>query len=280
MRRGLIPFMVTWVSLSGFLSSCSGDDKAFKGGTNEAKPLSRVVEKASLNAEGPDIVGTFNFAISVMTNSGARFSGSGDLQIMSDFSLVAKSTKVTLGSMVLDMTGLINRISSSFLENQTQGNFTKEDGILYVRDLGPASFDPPRPLLLGPLIVKPERYRGLKKTTQHDVTIQSGSTKKSASGSLTVEVLETAGSFTSANGKSFDHVLHWVLSSHGFSGVPATKGFLFDRVEWWFNTKPLMIPKIAITGNLGELMTGKGDDVIKDLIGTVTVTIEVLDYNL
>ena len=56
----------------------------------------------------------------------------------------------------------------------------------------------------------------------------------------------------------FKSVLHWEMLSTGFKGVPAAKALLFERLEFHWNMRPIMVPKIVIEGTLTDFISTGG----------------------
>lgn len=277
--------LVLVVGLQTSLSACSsGEDKVFESGSTEQKPISsQMVTKSGLEANQAKSVGTFHYLVTITARSGITFKGQVDIDIMSDFSLVASEAYVQLGSQKLDISALIGRLSTGILNKESTGNISQKDGILYIRELGGVEFDPPRPFLLGPIIRNPDRYKGLRQTTKHTVTGKTGDASLSGSGKFTIEVLETKGTFTPSSTSSikpFKNILHWQMLSSGFENISAINGFLYKKVEWWYSTSPTMVPKISILGSFGDLVSKGKTSASQDLVGDMTISIEVTDYKL
>jgi hypothetical protein len=73
-------------------------------------------------------------------------------------------------------------------------------------------------------------------------------------------------------------VIHWKISRQGFEGISAMNGLLFDSWEWWFNTNPIMIPRMRIKGNIKDFVE-VSEGSLKAVVGDVVILdIAVLDY--
>ena len=273
------------IGLQTSICACSsGEDRVFESGSAEQKPTSsQMVTKSGLDSNQAKLVGTFHYLVTIATRSGISFKGRVHIDLMSDFSLVASEAYVQLGSQRLDISALISRLSTSILNKESTGNISQKDGILYIRELGGVEFEPPRPFLLGPIIRNPDRYKGLRQTTTHSVTGKAGDAPVSGSGKFTIEVLETKGTFTPSSTtsiKPFTNILHWQMLSSGFENISAINGFLYKKVEWWYSTSPIMIPKISILGSFGDLVSKGKKSASQDLVGDMAISIEVMDYQL
>jgi hypothetical protein len=268
--------------LSGGAACSSGEERAFQGGGSESKPVSKALmaEKAP-DPESAGVLGTYSYAITIVTKSGVTFDGAAKIEVLSDLSLRTSDASVQIGSLKIDLSALTQRLSLDFFKD-SEHNITREGGIVYVRKYASATFDPPRPLFIGPLVRNLDRFKNLKKTSYHTVTVNDGSSRLTGQGSFSLEVLETNGTFKSSQSQqnlSYSDVLHWQLTSTGFESVPADKVLSFQKVEWWYSTNPLGVVKLAITGDLGNLVK-QGEKNQKAVVGEVTITMEIIDMKL
>jgi len=110
--------------------------------------------------------------------------------------------------------------------------------------------------------------------------------KKSASGQFDIEVIPGANDvLTTYSNKlspenNFDKVLHWTMAAKGFDGIPAKKGLLLKKMEWFWNVEPIMIPKIIIVGELaGFIDTSSSPASVNQLIGDVTISVTLESWS-
>jgi len=270
-------------SLFSWVAACSsGDERVFKGGGIESKPASNaLIEKQDADLESAEVLGMFSYAITIATKSGVTFDGAAKVEVLSDLSLRTSDASVQIGSLKVDLSSLTKRLSLDFFKD-SEHNITREGGIIYVRNYASATFDPPRTLFIGPIIKNTDRFKNLKKTSHHTVTVKDGASRLTGQGSFSLEVLETKSSFTSTKSErvlTYPNVLHWQLTSTGFESVPADKVLSFRKVEWWYSTAPLGVVKLAITGDLGDLLK-QGEKNQKAVVGEVTITMEIIDMKL
>jgi hypothetical protein len=169
------------------------------------------------------------------------------------------------------------------------GGFTTGQGViqhdgftLSMKSLAGADFDPPRPLLLGPIFQDAEKYKGYDKTTHHTMTFQDDSGRSvTKEGDFTVKVKKFSADYVSTvDGKTleFHDVLWWEMTSN--FDTPAKHGLTFKKWEWFWNMRPLMIPGLKIEGTIGDFATGEGMVDADELLGTMTFELYVKDYEM
>jgi hypothetical protein len=283
--------MTGWLSTGSILillalpwaSACSsGDERVFQGGNNEAKPQSTaLVEKLNADLESAEVMGTYTYAIKIATKSGVSFDGKAKLQVLSDFSLRTLEADIQIGSLKLNLKSLTSRLSFDFFK-EAQDKIVLDGGIVYLRKFGSATFDPPRPLFIGPIVRNVERFKNLKKTSTHTVKVDDGNKPMEGQGTFTVEVLETKGTYKPPRpikGIDFSNILHWQLTSSGFETVPTDQVLSFRKIEWWYNTSPIGVAKISITGDLGDMLK-QGEKNQKAIVGEVTISMEIVDQKI
>jgi hypothetical protein len=101
-----------------------------------------------------------------------------------------------------------------------------------------------------------------------------------APGTFVTTVIDVNQAYTNKYLKQgFDKVMYWTLETQGFQGIPAKYGLLFKRWQWYWNTRPIMIPKIIITiEGLNAFIESKSGDSLSEIVGEVTLTVK--DYHL
>jgi hypothetical protein len=266
------------IGLAWSFAGCrSSDEGIFKGGSSESKPSSSV---GSGLTESAEVLGTFKFALRITSNSEAAVCrGEIEATIKSDFTLdvpngVAQcaSIKIDLAKMLPKLTGGIDKIGGL--------SAGKGDKLIYLASIGAASFSPPRPLLLQPIVRKHEGLKDFDKTSTHTLTVKEASGQTTVKdGSFRVQVLGI-NQTEQIKDQTFDKVIHWKISRDGFDGITALNGLLFDSWEWWFNTNPIMIPRMRIKGNIKDFVE-VSDESLKGVMGdTVILDMAVLDYKL
>jgi hypothetical protein len=223
-----------------------------------------------------------NYAISIIAKSGNEVCrGTTQINIMSNLELKFPTGTVKCLMLTLDLSRILG---DSFLSaNPGLGNFTSDGKVLYIKEIGKATFDPPRPFFLGPLVQNPDDYKDFKLTVPETVTVNDPEANVSLSGTgqFDVEVLSVGGKYSNelSPANKFNNVMRWAISSSGFDGVPTKYGLLYKKMEWYWNTQPLMIPKIVISGDLAAFIgSSSGGSGISRLVGDVTISLSVKDF--
>lgn len=178
------------------------------------------------------------------------------LHIKEDFSIEFPKSKLNC-SLIGDLD--LEKILSGMNDKGDREKAAEaNDKMLRLKKLGPLTFDPPRPLLVGPIIQDPDQYIGLTETKNYSVEYQKPDNGgiTADSGSITVNVLEAGATLTPifmAN-KTFNSILRFEMLSRGFRKIPRSGGFLFDQVEFTLNSRPLAIPAIKIQSKVADIL--------------------------
>ena len=92
------------------------------------------------------------------------------------------------------------------------------------------------------------------------------------------------------SGEALANVMHWVMTSKQNvtdaslkKTIPAAKTFLFDKIEFYWNTKPIRIPKISIKGNFDDFVTmgssgTKSTVDVSQLLGNVEIVLTAISF--
>ncbi len=286
LRCGLVRAVLV---LAAALPSCNPEDSAvFQGGGKpELKPETTLLKGGEglvgLNAKADEAkpVAKVTYNIKVTAASGAQLcNGQIKLQIMSDFGLEVPSGRVQCSSLSVDIAGLLGS-GISLSDKGGDENVSHDGKVLSLRTIGGMSFDPPRPFLIGPVVQDPAKFKGFKRTSEHTVTGTDPDTKEDVdgSGSFTLEVLDEQTTYENKHvGKAFSNVMHWRVSATGFEGVPAKSALLFRRWEWFWNVRPIMIPKILFEGKLGDFIGTEEGGSTEALVGDGLIELSVTEY--
>ncbi len=183
-------------------------------------------------------------------------SGGLDLQMMSDLSFGQASGAVVCMNRPMDMGRMLAGLTGS---SAGKPEVEADGTILRVKKMGGISFNPPRPLLVGPIVQDTSAFVGIDQTTNHVATWTDPATGKvvTSNGTTRVRVLGTKENYNSDPlGRKFDQIIRWEIVSTGYDGIPKSDAFIFDRIEMVWNTRPLVIPKIIIEGNISSFTGG------------------------
>ncbi len=264
-----------------FISCESAEESVFKAGSSQQKPNPELLtgkEGRGLGATSstPEEVASATYGIRVKSQSGAQLcEGEVSLQIMSDFSIKFPATEVRCLSLKIDLAGILASVGSGSLSNSIESN----GKYISIKSIAGADFTPPRPVLLGPIVQDTKIFEKFKSVTDHAVVSKDFTSGKqlSAKGSFVIEVLNPKTTYSNKYlSEPFTNILHWQITTKGFEGIPPQNGLLFKKIEWLFNTRPIMIPQINITGDLTGFLQEDGQEGgVGSLVGDLEVSLVV-----
>jgi len=284
LRKLSIYILLSLTTLPGCFSA---DENLVKGSNHlEKKTVSAALGAADSKvtpANNP-VIARATYLIDVSTASGAKpCAGEVSLSIHNDFTIELPTAKVQCLSLTIDLGALLG----AQIQNGPPldiSSLQSDHGSLTLSKIAGAEFNPPRPFILGPLIQDVSQYQGLTRNTQVTVTVPAPSSGPPLSdqGTFVTKVLEIGGSYQNKFLPSpFTQVMHWTLETQGFSTIPAKYGLLFKKWEWYWNIRPIMIPKIIITlDNIAGFIDSSSGGDLSALIGEVTVTLTVKQFDL
>ena len=288
MNHGLLTIVFLTCSLA--LGCYSADEALVKSASNLQKKGSfngaagsgtgQLAEDA--NAKNP--VATATYFLDIETASGAKpCEGQITMDIMGDFTFSLRDSKATCASLTIDIGKLLNGQLKGAASSVGLDKLSSDGQILSIAEIAGATFNPPRPFIVGPIVQDSSKFAGLNRVTYSTLTVakpENGPPLK-AEGTFTTKVLEVDGFYQNKYlTKGFDKVMHWTMETDGFRGVPTKYGLLFKKWEWRWNTRPIMIPKIIITlEGVNGFIEGKSADSLAELVGEVTITLTVKEYN-
>jgi len=276
------------------VSGCNPDDeKVFKSnGNSEKKPLQTLLDgteglKGFEATAKVKTAATVTYLMKVTSESGvALCSGDATVKIMTNFSISFPKAEIACLSLKVNLGKALDTGGAALGGGEGQdaaSSITHDGKVLSLKTLAGTDFDPPRPMLLGPIIQDSTIYKNFKRTTQHSLSgkdLETGA-NISGSGSFKINVLDHKTTYkNNFIDEEFDNILHWEISTSGFKGVPAKAGLVFDRMEWLWNTRPIMIPKISITGRLSDFISGEPGANADMLLGTLKIDLQVKEYKI
>jgi len=279
------------MGLAVVFSGCkSSDDEVFEGNGNvQVKPAMLGAQDGDAKPADPVTLMNVTYDISVETASGAKpCTGSASIAIDSKFQFKVPDAKLKCLSMEIDIGKMLSAMSQ---ETANKPDFSSDGKIFRVKTLGAAVFEPARPVLLGPVIQDPSKFKGLHEKKPYSVTVTDAKTGtvSSGNGEIEVRVLGVDEPFPHEKfPDDFKSVLHWEMLATGFKGVPAAQALAFERLEFYWNMRPIMVPKIVIEGTLTDFIssggaTGSGAmDAIAGIgaafLGKLKIELTVKDY--
>jgi hypothetical protein len=202
-----------------------------------------------------------------------RATGEVTLETMSDFSMKFISGQIIANLAILpgqsglqipiDITKVLGQFSPESTQCDPQGNLsTDADGrILMTKRLGNIQFQPPRPLLLGPVIQDPSDFDGLQRVYPNihysSVSNSTGSRVDGHAG-LVVKVINTRLPLKVQYEQKPIEVLHWemTLDPNTPGSTQNMEALLPKRLAFYWRTRPIQIPRMVIETSLGALVGG------------------------
>ena len=283
--RLIFPF---YLILNAIAACHSGDETLLRSDSNLQQKPSLLAEATNLLQKSADkrIVAHVTYLIDIKMNSGLAPCPGGEisLAIAEDFTFQMPNSKIQCLSATIDITSLVGSALSSGTGNFDPAQL-KSDGVIFsIADVAGAKFDPPRPLLIGPIVQDTSPLVRLDRKIDSTVTVENPGAGEShqAKGSFSVKVLDFAGTYSNQYIKNpFTNVLHWSLTTEGFEGVSPVHGMLIRKLEFFWNLRPIMVPKIIVSvDNLGAFVSGGSQQDISALVGAVTISLTVKDFDL
>lgn len=265
-----IPAALMFVSCSSQLGTGSGEKKTLQAGPATGATANQVK------------VSTSHYKAEVRSNSGALLcSGPATLEIMNDFQVRFPDFKLRCQGFDLDLASMLQAAATNGQENQKPAELLEHDGyVLQIGKVGEATYDPPRPFVLGPVIQDPEKYRGFSREYQTRVKGKSKLTGKTydAAGAFKVTVMNHHTDYKwPEKNINLENVIRWKIQKAGFDGVPPTFGMLFKEMEWYFSYRPILIPVIRIKGNISDFVSkndsSSDNGMMQQMVGDLTTTL-------
>lgn len=273
-------------------AGCNPDDeKVFKGGSSESKPVTTLLNGTE-GVTGFDATAevktaaTVTYIMKVTSESGAALcEGEATIKIMSNFSMSFPKAEIDCVSLKVNLAKALEAGGGigGGDPKEAQENIVHDGKVLSLKKLANANFDPPRPMLLGPIIQDVSKYKNFKQTTKHSLTgtdPESG-VPVSGTGSFNIEVLDYKTTYKNKYlDEEFENVIHWQMTTSGFKDVPAKIGLIFERWEWLWNVRPIMIPKLSFTGRLSDFISGDAGANADALVGILKIDLTVKEYTI
>ncbi len=268
--------------LMAIIGCSTGEEAVFKSGNNQVKPHPSLLtgeEKTSLGAvtDAAAVEATSaEYFFKLESASGVEIcTGEVALQVMTNFTLkFPDATASCLGGAIkIDLAKILSGASAGGAGPRLIAGLEHNGKVLGVESIMGAKFSPARPLLLGPIVQDRSVYKDYQKTTDHTVTNSAGDTAK---GSFTIKVIDNNTTFKNDYVKEIRNVIQWEITSKGFQGMKATDGLIFDKISWWFGTRPIVIPKMIIEAELKDFIEDKMG--VSAVVGKLKITIGVKSY--
>lgn len=207
------------------------------------------------------------------------------MEIMSNFSIKFISghfSPLTLSSFKIDLTKILTQYSPDATAAAAMANSLSTDAegrIITTSRIGDIVFDPPRPLLLGPIIQNPDDFAGLTRSYPNIRYFSAPeATGQSIAGTATlnVRVLNHRALYTprhAAMGSTPFEVLSWetTLQNQGSdANTQNLQALLLDRIAFYWRARPVQIPRLVLETGLTGLLGGQSSGII-GILGAIKV---------
>jgi hypothetical protein len=236
-----------------------GDDAVFdtsRGAQSKPQPARDLDSFKAAGESGETSFVEASYDLKIFTRSGAKLcNGEADLKIGSkngNIGLEFPTAQVKCLGITLD---LAKMLKFGAQQTQEEPSVSSDGRVLRLDKIGGGTFNPPRPLVLGPVVQDPSKFEGFSESKNYTVSGTGQSGAFSGEGTIDLEVLGVNDKYEDGD-IQFENVLHWQMTTKGFDKLPKASLFLFDKLEMYFNTRPIMIPKIVIEGELSDFMSG------------------------
>lgn len=262
-------------------TACNSDDDAvFRQGNNiESKPSADLLpDLKQLTGSSETSVAMVKYNLTIESNSGAKVcKGEVTLEIMSDFTLNFPESYVDCVSMRLNLAAILG-MQTEGGGTAGMGKMTHDGKVLAIETIGGATFDPPRPMLLGPIVQQEGKYRGFQRTQKHKLKATDDEGKPvTGHGTFTINVINDKTTYKYKD-ISFENVIHWEMTSD--FDTSAKYGLTFKKWTWYWNTNPIMIPGLEIVGSMKDFMTGASAEQASELTGDMKIKLYVKEYKM
>lgn len=246
-------------ALAVSVSCTNADDDVFSENDGRS-PRQLSAEETSNRAAAKVVpIAMASYEVKIYGERGMRLCiGALDLKLMSDLSFGDSSGGIRCLGKKIDMGSMLQEASGAAMN---PGDIEATGQMIRANKLGNVEFYPARPLIVGPIVQDPSVFMGLDETSSHTAVFTDPVTgqKSQGTGSFQVKVLEVNGKYVSSRlGKTLDKILHWQITSTGFDGISKSEALAFERFEMYWNTRPLVVPKIVIVGAI-ESFISPGD---------------------
>lgn len=232
------------------------DDEVFSINDGKSPRQLSAEEGTKPNLKKAVPIALASYEVKIFGERGLRLCiGAIDMQLMSDLTFGESSGGIRCLGKKIDMGSMLQGLSGSAM---AKGDVESDGQMIRANRLGNVQFQPSRPLLVGPIVQNPAEFMNLDETSSHVAIYRDPVTgqQSQGSGSLRVKVLEVNGTYEANRlGRTLNRVLHWEMTSSGFDGISKSEAFVFDRFEVFWNTRPLVVPKIIIQGAIESFIS-------------------------
>lgn len=292
--------------LLGFVIGCANHEDAMKGSV-ESKPQPASLDAVGAGAEAKTLA-RLSYDFELFSDSGSSIcEGIFSARLQSDFELALDDSNAQCAFFNIDISRFLSPINfGKFLSDSEDASdlslsdkikLNHDGTLLRLEGVGEElRFDPPRPLMFGPFIQDQDALISFSRSWNTTVTINDEDFQGSGQGIFEAKVISVNSPYDDPRFSSkFKNTIHWQITANGFETILDRYGLLIPHFELWYNSNPIMIPKIrAIIDSkslveefASEIGGGTGSGFISSvierlggLIGDVTIEMRIRDYNL
>jgi hypothetical protein len=284
------------IATLSLMISCANKDKdAFDSSKNNVQ--ARPTDDPSKHLSNPGLLTEVKptvkakYDIKVLTRSGTRLcAGQVLIIINSNMSLSIPESSLKCLTATIHLSKLLGSVNNgtggAMSSDATNAADVSSDGrILRKKTVGTAQFMPARPLIIGPIVQDPSKFMGLFDNQTYQVQDNGAS----GTGNIALQVLAVNTTFkpeTFTGTMVFDKVIHWQMLTSGFEGINRAQAFLFDKIEFYWNSNPIAIPRIILEADIedlgsGGILSGDTESLKKiggGLLGKLTIDISAITH--
>ncbi len=194
------------------------------------------------------------------------------METMSNFSIKFVSGSVRIlnnPALTIDLSRSLGQFAPDATKDTMTGNISSDlDGrVVMTKRIGNILFEPARPLILGPIIQDPAQFADIDKTYP-GIRFMSAPehTGPAVSGTATIRLKvinprETYKPRHAAVSATPFEVLHWEMSLDNSTATASqnVQALLLNKIAFYWRTRPIQIPRIAMDTDLPSLLGGKAD---------------------
>lgn len=194
------------------------------------------------------------------------------METMSNFAIKFVSGSVRIlnnPALTIDLSKSLSQFAPDATKDTMSGNISSDlDGkVVMTKRIGNMLFEPARPLILGPIIQDPSDFAGIDKTYP-GIRFMSAPeyTGPAVAGTATIRLKvinprETYKPRHPAISATPFEVLHWEMSLDNSTATTSqnVQALLLNRIAFYWRTRPIQIPRLALDTDLASLLGGRAD---------------------
>ncbi len=141
---------------------------------------------------------------------------------------------------------------------EVSGGSGETDKVLRMPSMGVYKFNPPRPMLVGPIIQDTSSLQGYSEERDYIVTGTKDGKAVEMGGKIKLFVLSIDQTYQPSDMKEpLDQVIKWEMDAEGFSKAVPAETLCFERYEMWWNTRPIALARLIIENSASGFMAAE-----------------------